>query len=99
MSDQQVNAEAEQRVGIVWELVVSLDTLVLGDDAEIAVPFCESGHYEPGDEHAPFFTEAYLYNLIGKKAARSVLARWNRLRQALAAAEADARSQGRPSDE
>lgn len=30
--------------------------------------------YEEGDEDAPFFSEAYLYNLLGKEDARSVLA-------------------------
>ncbi len=30
--------------------------------------------YEPGDENAPFFSEAFLYNLLGKEAARTVLA-------------------------
>ena len=29
--------------------------------------------YEKGDENAPFFTEAFLYNLIGKEDARSLL--------------------------
>lgn len=31
------------------------------------------GMYAEGDEHAPFFTEAFLYNLLGKDEARSVL--------------------------
>jgi hypothetical protein len=30
--------------------------------------------YEKGDENAPFFTEAYLYNLLGKEDARRLLA-------------------------
>ena len=29
--------------------------------------------YEEGNENAPFFTEAFLYNLLGKDEARSVL--------------------------
>lgn len=29
--------------------------------------------YSPGDEHAPIFTEAFLYTLLGKETARSVL--------------------------
>lgn len=33
------------------------------------------GMYEPGDEHAPFFSEAFLYNLLGKDDARSLRAR------------------------
>ncbi len=31
-------------------------------------------NYENGDESAPFFSEAYLYNLIGKEEARTLLA-------------------------
>lgn len=31
------------------------------------------GMYAEGDEKAPFFTEAFLYNLLGKDEARSVL--------------------------
>lgn len=31
------------------------------------------GMYGEGDEEAPFFTEAFLYNLLGKDEARSVL--------------------------
>jgi hypothetical protein len=31
------------------------------------------GMYGEGDERAPFFTEAFLYNLLGKDDARSVL--------------------------
>lgn len=30
--------------------------------------------YEEGDEKAPFFSEAFLYNLLGKEDARTVLA-------------------------
>lgn len=31
------------------------------------------GMYAEGDEFRPFFTEAFLYNLLGKDEARSVL--------------------------
>lgn len=31
------------------------------------------GMYADGDEFAPFFSEAFLYNLLGKDEARSVL--------------------------
>jgi hypothetical protein len=31
------------------------------------------GMYAEGDEQAPFFSEAFLYNLLGKDEARSVL--------------------------
>ena len=30
------------------------------------------GMYEKGDENAPFFSEAFLYNLLGKDDARSL---------------------------
>ena len=30
--------------------------------------------YRDGDEKAPFFSEAYLYNLLGKEEARTLLA-------------------------
>lgn len=32
------------------------------------------GMYSEGDELRPFFTEAFLYNLLGRDEARSVLA-------------------------
>lgn len=31
------------------------------------------GMYDEGDENAPFFSEAFLYNLVGKDEARSIL--------------------------
>jgi hypothetical protein len=37
------------------------------------------GMYSEGDESAPFFTEAFLYNLLGKDEARSVLSIVRRL--------------------
>lgn len=37
------------------------------------------GMYSEGDEFAPFFTEAFLYNLLGKDEARSVLGLVRRL--------------------
>ena len=37
------------------------------------------GMYGEGDEKAPFFTEAFLYNLLGKDEARSVLGIMTRL--------------------
>lgn len=35
--------------------------------------FKSSGFYTKGDEDQPFFSESFLYNLLGKDAARSVL--------------------------
>lgn len=34
----------------------------------------EPGMYEEGDEKAPFFSEAFLYSLVGKMNARTILA-------------------------
>lgn len=34
----------------------------------------EEDGYEKGDENAPFFSEAYLYNLLGKDEARNLRA-------------------------
>jgi len=36
--------------------------------------FKKSEYYEKDDEKAPFFSEAFLYNLLGKEDARTVLA-------------------------
>ena len=36
--------------------------------------FKESPYYGKGDENAPFFSEAFLYNLLGKEDARTLLA-------------------------
>lgn len=36
--------------------------------------FKSSDYYSKGDEDAPFYSEAYLYSLLGKDDARSVLA-------------------------
>lgn len=39
--------------------------------------------YDPEDEKAPFFSEAFLYNLLGKEDARTVLAYTRRIGEAL----------------
>ena len=39
--------------------------------------------YEEGDENAPFFTEAFLYILLGKEDARTLLALMHSLHQSL----------------
>ncbi len=41
------------------------------------------GMYTPGDETAPFFTESYLYNLMGKEDGRTVLALVHNLLKAM----------------
>ena len=39
--------------------------------------------YEPGDEKAPFFSGAYLYDLVGKDNARTILGNIRRLGESL----------------
>ena len=39
--------------------------------------------YEAGDNKAPFFSESFLYNLLGKEDARSLLDRIYRLGESL----------------
>ena len=34
----------------------------------------DNDYYSDGDEDCPFFSEAYLYNLLGKEDARTLLA-------------------------
>ena len=36
----------------------------------------DNDYYEDGDETAPLMSEGFLYPLLGKEDARSVLARW-----------------------
>jgi len=40
----------------------------------INVEFSELPGYEKGDDEAPFFSEAFLYPLMGKEDARTILA-------------------------
>lgn len=40
--------------------------------------FKKSGYYSKGDEDAPFLSESFLYNLLGKSDARSLLGMLNR---------------------
>lgn len=40
--------------------------------------FKKSGYYSVGDEDAPFLSESFLYNLLGKSDARSLLGMLNR---------------------
>lgn len=46
------------------------DLFIANDTNSIGGRF---GMYQEGDEFRPFFTEAFLYNLLGKDEARSVL--------------------------
>lgn len=48
-------------------------------EADAAPDAWNMGMYGEGDEAAPFFSEAFLYNLLGKEDARSVLSIIRRL--------------------
>lgn len=43
----------------------------------------ESDYYSEGDEDAPFFSEAFLYNLLGKEDARTLRATLHSLQEAI----------------
>lgn len=60
---------------------VDLDALeqVLSWVPESAEQLKKCQYYEIGDEQAPFMSEAWLYNLLGKDDARSFLCRMNAL--------------------
>ncbi len=60
------------------EAMKNLLSLVIEDGLDHTSP-----DYEEGDGEAPFFSEAYLYNLVGKEDARTILGRLNRLGEAL----------------
>lgn len=64
-------------------LVRELDNFMCEDTPEQFSS--ENDMYESGDEHAPFFTEAYLYTLLGKSDARRLLARWENLKKEIQA--------------
>ena len=46
----------------------------VSDPASFAKQWAKQDGYEKGDELAPFFSEAFLYNLLGKEDARTLLA-------------------------
>lgn len=76
--DEEEAAELEERLrtftsesSTYWrELFIANDTNEHG---------ARYGMYSDGDEERPFFTEAFLYNLLGKDEARSVLGIMRRL--------------------
>ncbi len=74
------------------ELVADLDNFRTQD-----CTFKKSGSmYEKGDEKAEFLTEAYLYNLLGKDDARSLLGRWDQIKEAVEYVRAEAASREQP---
>ena len=58
------NQELEEAANALLELTIERVPVQFSPDNEM---------YEEDDEQAPFFSEAYLYNLLGKDDARSVL--------------------------
>lgn len=73
------NARNEWKDASTWSIESEFG---LKEACEAMFPDGKSG-YEEGDEKAPFFSEAYLYPLLGKNAARTVLAAWNRVGRAM----------------
>lgn len=49
---------------------------------------------DPGDHTAPFISEAFLYNLLGKEDARSFLSRWHAVLRALGVSIEEQRDRG-----
>lgn len=56
-----------------------LGHLGIGHDAIVKTKGKPYSYYAEGDEEAPFFSEAYLYALLGKGDVRTVLAMLNNL--------------------
>ena len=71
------------------EAVKELFAWVPGELPETVDRSEECGMYQPEDEGAPFFTETYLYNTLGKDLARSLLARAERVCQLLTGRSVD----------
>jgi hypothetical protein len=66
------------------EAAVKLRSLRLGAfPSAVRAEAKKQGFYEAEDEKQPFFSEAYLYTLLGKEDARTVLALWKRVVTAL----------------
>lgn len=56
----------------IQKLASKLLTIV-ADDKALAEFIKDSPHYEEGNHEAPFFTEVFLYNVLGKDKAREVI--------------------------
>ena len=69
--------ELEERLDAVRAALRQLAKMKLAGEVDLRAHAETSGWldgYEEEDEDAPFFSEAYLYCLLGKEAGRSVLA-------------------------
>lgn len=69
---RQIFEQLEGHIG--WQVVVAKFLEISNEQLQAE---------REGDEDAPFFSEAFLYTLIGKDSARSILARLRRLEEAL----------------
>lgn len=77
-------ARIERSVSIAMASGEEPGDVVLHDvHAITGVPVADLAAEMRGDLDAPFFSEAYLYTLVGKDIARSILARLSRLKSAL----------------
>ena len=84
--DETLGQMKAAREAIKHLYTVRLETVSLKAHAEVAWGL---EAYDPEDEKAPFFTEAYLYNLLGKGDARTVLATVRQVGRALGMEERD----------
>ena len=55
--------------------ITHLQTLIVEAPEELF--HIDNDYYQPGDENAPFLSEGFLYPLLGKEGARTVLAAIN----------------------
>lgn len=77
LTAQELKAKVEAaRAGVADLVAVKLDAMIRQEIEN-------SPYYEDGDEEAPFFTETFLYCLLGKDDARAILGPIRRLQRAL----------------
>ncbi len=86
--DETLEQMAAAREAIKHLYTVKLEGIDLKAHANLA--WGPEG-YEPEDEEAPFFTEAFLYNLLGKEEARTVLSLVRQVGRALGMDDRDLR--------
>jgi len=67
------------RIARVYQALTALVEFTV----ECRPDFSTKEGYEPGDEKAPFFSETFLYLLLGKMDARTLLARLRRVCEAV----------------
>lgn len=71
----EIQQEQEQRIKVTTEIKKLLEWTPEGFFLEKVSKIVNGkGMYAAGDDETPFFSEAYLYNLLGKEDARTLLA-------------------------